>query len=1233
MNTAPLNALEKKVHPQKLDALTFPLYGKRLIEASAGTGKTYTIASLYLRLLLGLGEKGSAHAKPLTVDQILVVTFTKVATEELRERIRGRIHDMCLALQERLNSDSLDTAPPQDPFFAALFAEIEDKKSAIKTLILAKQQMDEACIFTIHGFCQRMLTQNAFESGSRFENNFVTSEQELRLQTVQDFWRKYFYPLSAPVLKNILYIWSSPEALLADIQHFLARDVQIVSPRFKTDDLEAQIKAKLQVLAQMKEKWQQDRHLAANVLDLAQEHGVVLRKGSYNENTLQPVIESIDKWAESDLLNIPDKLANFSQAKLQKATTKKSTGKLPDIPLFVAIEHFLEEEATNMDILPACRAFAIEKITQMLQKEKNREQLLAFDDLLSQLATALRQDKQGVLVTRIREQFPIAMIDEFQDTDPLQYQIFSQIYEPIAQQEKESGLFMIGDPKQAIYAFRGADIYTYLQAKEAVSEQYQLFTNWRASADMVSAVNTLFSRTDKPFAKSHIDFYPVKARDNAKKMGWYVQDKKQKALVFYNKEDPEVLTQNQYIDTMAVLTVQQIQALLEESQQGQSYIVNDKGEKQSIQPQDIAVLVRTGKQAQKIKELLAHQGIASVYLSNRDNVFAQEVCRDLYQILKAILSPEDERSLRTALATKLFDLNADELDALNYDEVKWQNCVDEFISFKEIWQKKGIMPCIRTLLFKRDIPLLLQRKPNGERILTDLLHLADLLQEAAYSLESENALFHWFYETMMQVDNNLEAQQLRLESERNLVQIITIHKSKGLEYKFVFLPFACGFRKETTALFHETQSNEVALKLDLSQEKEHQDLADEERLAEDLRLVYVALTRAKYACFVGISDRKTRSNSKKSQLIDSGLGYLLLKGQAQNTYNEQLVALCTEDPSIHSIHLAMRLSAQKYRTYENTIPHLEALKQPRYIRSQWISTSYSGLIRPRYNTSSELDIPQLDIDVADETNEETTTGVSIFDFPKGAAAGTCLHSIFEQVDFKHKAPRAEVIHSLLKMYGYMGDLPEATAFLDEELVDRPSIWQPAIEKLVDDVLSTSLDGQALCLKDIPVQQRLAEMEFTFPMQEIQESQINRHILKYDPLSTKAGELQLDLIKYRQSGQIKGFIDLTFCYQGKYYVLDWKSNHLGNTGSDYSPEAIEQAMIEHRYDFQYQIYALALHRFLRTRIKNYRYETHFGGVYYVFLRGVSPQTANGIFYTKPSFALLDGLDKIMEHSQE
>ncbi|WP_217542405.1 exodeoxyribonuclease V subunit beta [Vibrio metschnikovii] len=1175
-----------------LDPLTFPLHGARLIEASAGTGKTFTIAGLYLRLLLGHGNADTRHPTPLTVDQILVVTFTEAATAELRDRIRQRIHQARIAFV-RGSSD--------DPVIQGLLADYADRALAAKVLLQAERQMDEAAVYTIHGFCQRMLTQNAFESGSRFSNEFVTDESQLKAQVVADYWRRQFYPLPLNLAAEVRRLWPSPQALLDKIGGYLTGAPLTLSVEAMKGDLTALYHDGLSRIADLKQQWLAScRDLPSSIQD-SDLHAAT-------KKALLTRLELLNLWANQPhhQLDLPSELSDFAQSALE---AKAKKGNPPQHALFTIIEQFLQ---TPISLAAPLLAHAILHCRERLAQAKAQKQWLSFDDLLTQLSAAIDHDQLGLLTERIRTLYPVAMIDEFQDTDPLQYSIFSRIYLPKA----ECGLLMIGDPKQAIYGFRGADIFTYIKARQQVSAHYTLGTNWRSSAQMVSAVNQLFSSSASPFMYDQdIPFLPVAASPNADKRQWLLNGHSQPALTYWLQEADKPIPKTEYLSCMAKACASQIQTILSAAQHQQAYFETGKGQK-IVQAGDIAVLVRTGNEGRMIKQALAEQGIASVYLSNRDSVFSSDVAQNLQRLVQAVLTPDDDRTLRACLASPLFAFDAASLDALNNDEVVWENAVNEFKAYRQLWIERGVLPMLRSVMSKRHLAERWLEEQNGDRLLTDFMHIGELLQQARQEIESDHGLLRWLAQAISDAEQGIggrDEQIQRLESEQNLVQIVTIHKSKGLEYDLVFLPFVAGYREASKGKYYDSVNDQTVL--DITDSSAALEQADKERLAEDLRLLYVALTRAVYGCFIGLAPlRNGRSTKEPTGVHLSAIGYLLQNGQEAGIA-ELHSALNAQVRDAIVVTAPPPLQNEPFTALVAEKPILKAQTLHTHIDRYWRLTSYSALVKHSsklaYDEAS-LEISGFDIDSGDEQNQALLLEPerSIFTFPRGATPGTFLHSLFEEVEFTESASSDENQQRII-------------ALMEREHIELE--WLPVLQQLVDTVLATPLDGKALRLNQKTAQQRLVEMEFLLPVEVLSAPALNRIIQRYDPLSAKAGELGF----YPVQGMLKGFIDLVFEHQGKYYLLDWKSNHLGDEIGAYHGERLKAAMVEHRYDLQYQLYALALHRFLRSRLADYDYQRHFGGVYYLFLRGIDGHSEHGIFSTKPSLELLTEMDALID----
>ncbi|SNY64872.1 exodeoxyribonuclease V subunit beta [Enterobacter sp. CC120223-11] len=1165
---------------ESLNPLRLPLTGERLIEASAGTGKTYTIAALYLRLLLGLGGE-AAFVRPVDVEELLVVTFTEAATEELRGRIRSNIHELRIACL-RNSTDN--------PLYASLLEEIPDRDQAADVLLLAERQMDEAAVFTIHGFCQRMLSLNAFESGMLFEQQLIEDESRLRFQACADFWRRHCYPLPREVAEAVYASWKGPQALLKSIDRYLQGE----APQLKTlpsdETLIARHQQIIEQIAGIKAGW---LATVGEIADLLEHSDLDRRK--FNRGNQGKWIEKISSWAgvENTGYELPDSLEKFAQSFLFSRT--KEGGNPPVHPLFDTIENLLAAPPSLNDLVISR---AMVEIREAVAREKLRRGEMGFDDMLSRLDQALQSESGEALAAAIRQRFPVAMIDEFQDTDPQQYRIFRRIW----RRQPDTALLLIGDPKQAIYAFRGADIFTYMRARGDVAAHYTLDTNWRSAPGMVESVNQLFSLSDNPFMFRDIPFLPVKSAPKNQTLRFELKGEDQPAMSFWLMPGNNVGS-GDYQAFMAQLCAGQIRDWLSAGQRGDALLW--RGEKaRPVQASDITVLVRNRQEAGLVRDALNALGIPSVYLSNRDSVFETPEAQELLWVLQAVLAPERESSLRSALASSLFGLNAQDIERLNLDELAWDALVEEFSQYRQLWQQRGVMAMLRALMAARNIAENLLATHGGERRLTDILHLSELLQEAAGQLESEHALMRWLVQQIGGPDSGASSQQMRLESDKHLVQIVTVHKSKGLEYSLVWLPFIARYRKQDQAFYHDRST--FAAVLDLHNSEESLELAEAERLAEDLRLLYVALTRAIWHCSLGIAPLSPRRSDKatETELHHSALGRLVQKGEAKDAAGLEacLRSLCNDHVALH---IATLPEGSRWQAIAPEMPELSAREMTVRIVDDWRVTSYSGLQQRGHSVAQDL-LPRLDIDAAGVAEATEEPELTPHHFPRGASPGTFLHSLFEEIDFTQPVSETWMLEQL-----------ERNGF--------EAKWAPVLTQWLTTVLQTPLSLAGVSLSQLTGKDKQVEMEFYLPIEQLlMPQQLDALIRQHDALS--AGCPPLD---FRQvSGMLKGFIDLVFRHDGRYYLLDYKSNWLGESSEAYTQTAMAQAMQSHRYDLQYQLYSLALHRYLRHRLQDYDYDTCFGGVIYLFLRGVDGcDSGQGIFATRPERALIDGLDRL------
>ena len=1217
-----------------LNPLTLPLTDRRLIEASAGTGKTYTISGLYLRLLLGDENKA-----PLTCEQILVVTFTNAATAELRDRIRKRIK----ACYQRFIGLTID-----DPFIEALFLQTpkEEHHITLQRLNLALQSLDEASIFTIHGFCQRILSDMAFESALLFESEFTLDDSEYLHHSVCDYWREACYNISEFLAYTLLNEkLDQPSSLMQQIRPLLGANQ--AKANIKPQKFASISQALTEQITRLQSTWESEKEQIFALLHSLPLNGTIYGKKADNFPKLAQMLDELDNWSnkwQQGFKVLPpakamDKLA-LHNIKLNKG------GELPtaqQAPFLAQIENFNTSAAL---IVPAFLYEARQRINERFTQLKQDNNILSPDDLLLTLAGALDQllnDRAAPLEENtsstfklsdslrksIFTRFPIALIDEFQDTDPLQFAIFSSIYPEIndstitneTESQSKQTLLMIGDPKQAIYAFRGADIFTYINARKNTQHHYNLDTNYRSSKLMVNGVNQLFQNNTNPFISDEIPFESVDSADNGTKVIKQSDSSAEALKIRLLSEDPESgLNKTDARQQLANDTANQIANLLNDAQTNDCQLVTKENELgQQLKAKDIAILVRDRNEAAVMREALNERNIGAVFLS-RDSVMSSHDAREMLLILRALENPKNERAIRSALACRLIGYSAKQIDDFNQSETKRAEVLEEFHKLNHIWLTRGIMPALLSFAAKEKLLERLRQEPQSERRLTDFRHIAELLQQKSAELDGMTALLNWF-EQEINLGRNSEEQQLRLDSEQNLVQIVTIHKSKGLEYPICFIPFISLARTTTDTrpsplLFHKNDK----LIWDLEGTKEGWETLKQEILAEDLRLLYVALTRPIYRCYLSIANHSRKNNSGvSSYLYKTAIGYLLNITEKNCPFAQIQTAierLLSNAISMDIIDPNAAIVPFNPQTDPSLAFDLKALTPAPKPLIPWRVGSYSGLVKHLPHESvqpgAEDEIFDLDTPVFEEDIIEPQ--IDRFSFERGANAGSFMHLVLELIDFENSETELEThLPVAMKQYGF-----------DEKN------WYKVLYHWYIDILHTPLNGADnaahLSLATLSPANKLVEMEFYLPLTKIEDRQLSQLLTNYG----YSGNFIFDEFK----GMLKGFIDLTFEFDGRFYIADYKSNHLGDTFSDYNQVNMAAAISSHRYDLQYLIYTLALHRYLRLKLPNYDYDTHFGGCYYLFLRGMSQaHTNSGVFFDKPEKALIVALDNLFSQNNQ
>ncbi|MDE1169202.1 MAG: exodeoxyribonuclease V subunit beta [Pseudomonas sp.] len=1205
-------------------ALAFPLRGSQLIEASAGTGKTFTISALYLRLVLGHGGEAAGFGRELLPPQILVVTFTDAATKELRERIRTRLAEAARFFR--------DETPAPDDLITQLRNEFEPQRWAAcaNRLDIAAQWMDEAAVSTIHSWCQRMLREHAFDSGSLFTQTLETDHSDLLGEVLRDYWRRFCYSMQGATLSWVRSHWGSPDALLPRVRAMFGRTRASSSVAEPAELIASCLEQRQSALRDLKAPWVQ---WAAELRDICLQ--AVATKAADGRKLqaryFEPWFEKISTWAGDDSLEDLDIGTGFTRLTPQ-GMAEAWKGTPPDHPGLDA----MSELPAALKALPTPDAAVLEHAARWVgtrfEEEKRRRAEMGFDDMLVRLDNALQGNAGERLASLIREQFPVALIDEFQDTDPVQYRIFESIYH-IEANLPDSGLFLIGDPKQAIYAFRGADIYTYLRARQATTGRlHTLGTNFRSSHAMVESVNHVFNVAEqRPGGRgaflfrqggdNPVPFLPVLAQ--GRKEFLQVDGQPVPALNLWQLQSEQPLSGLVYRQQLAGACASEIVRLLNGGQLGSHGFIKGDEALRGVQPSDIAILVRDGKEAQAVRGELAARGVRSVYLSDKDSVFAAQEAHDLLSWLKACAEPDAERPLRGALASITLNLSLAELEQLNQDELAWEKRVMQFRGYRSVWRSQGVLPMLRKLLHDFQLPLALIARSDGERVLTNLLHLSELLQQASGELDGEQALIRHLSEHLALSGQAGEEQILRLESDEQLVKVVTIHKSKGLEYPLVFLPFICSAKpvdgKRLPLAFHDDQGD---IQITLSPTDEQIALADDERLAEDLRLLYVALTRAQHACWLGVADLK-RGNTKESVLHRSALGYLMGGGEPLPESSALARWLLDLQQGCDAIAQAPMPEADGllYTPPRNQATLLKPRQPKRRAAENWWIASYSALrISEGIVEGSDQapDSPQAQKLYDDERldpdapREVPALSGDIHRFPRGPNPGTFLHGLLEwagREGFAEVGQQPEVIEKMVarrcNRRGWTGWINTLNGWL-QHFIHAPL-------HLADDVAPVTLAGLG---------QYQIEMEFWFASHKVDVGHMDGLVRQY----THQGIARAPAEGAMLNGMFKGFIDLCFEHDGRYYVADYKSNWLGGDDSAYTDAAMTSAILDHRYDLQYVLYLLALHRQLKARLPDYDYDQHVGGALFIFLRGTA-SASQGLYYTRPPRELIEQLDEL------
>lgn len=1213
--------------------LQLPLHGVRLIEASAGTGKTFTLATLFTRLVV---------ERRLRIGQILAVTFTEAATQELRRRIRERLvlaaslvpdapspvvgADLAASESSAIQSPDAPSASvgaaqaatdladdPSRPgpllhetpdilltraILATHLAGASETPAALRRrLQQAVEEIDLAAVFTIHGFCARVLREHALESGQAFAApELLANDRELLGEVAADLWRQR--AADAVMAEDLIALWSGgPDALASDLRALVRHWQLLPSPAPPVPDPTPIRHAAAQALvAALHAHGGTAYDAIASAFDNKVFDGRRARRASFEKAFEQLWNGSADAHWVLDEKGHLDKLL---PARMREFCKDCAHDRVPCSPLFEALQVWHQadlqaqqwQQQRRIRLLHALRDDAIARLALL----KRQRRVQTYDDLVDGVAHALQGAQADALVKRLRTQYAIALVDEFQDTDDRQWSIFSNVFGegPLARAAGlEPALFLIGDPKQAIYGFRGGDVRTYLAAAMTAELAPPLSHNFRSRPGVLAAIDALYAQAGyaEAFLTDGIAFHPVQAGTKRVDEDLQCEGVTAPALTLWRapeppppaKGKPKPWSAGRARELATAACVAAIRGWLAGGRDGTATVCG-----RPVQAGDIAVLVRSHGEATRIQQALGAVGIPAV-AAGKQSLFATEEALELLALLQALLDPGDDSRLRAALATVLIGEDAIAIAALERDGERHRRWQQQALDWRERWQRGGPLALIGELGATHGQRLL--ALVDGERRLTNYLQLAELLQEADARALGPHGLVDWLSRRIANADDNDEAQQLRLESDARRVQIVTLHKSKGLEYPLVFLPYIGIGRSDKGAGRHcVVHAPELGRQLHWKTERDDPSWSaaeaawKQEQRAEDARLLYVGLTRAEHALWIASGPFHQHERTALSAMLRA-------LDALQGAAGEGTVVVDTSTPPAHLPRLPAPREAQ--------VPL--ARNPQRHIAPEWWVYSFTQLANADAGAATD---PMASATVvgsggSDEPSGSEAVAVAVatdaepFD-PRfaGNRFGVVMHDVFERCDFAawqawrpgQPAPdgQAAPILEALQRGGYAKD------DLDDGL--------RMLTALIGHTLTVALP-EGTRLADVPEPQRRNEMEFHFAMRPTRVDALLALLHRFGVV----GDRQAFGARQRLEGLMTGLIDLTYSVDARWYVLDYKSNRLPS----YAAAALARAMAHSEYELQALIYTVALHRWLRFRLgEAYDYARDFGGVRYLFCRGL------------------------------
>ena len=1248
--------------------------GTHVLEASAGTGKTWTITTL-VAAALALGR--------VTPSRVLTVTFTRAATAELRVRVRERLAELAALLAHDQPDDTVDVLVeaelatgvhgPSTSTAAARAA----RETVRRRLLDALADADAIGVDTMHGWAATLLGQ----FGDLLGLEAPTADAESALPPDAELTERGTLVAAAttPLAQWIGFterIASSEglaqvaRALLAGVANVELRDVDnaaIDTSAAALAALEAMCRDAEALHARLAADWAEHKEAYALRIERARQAGH-LSRNKWRDDALQRRVPIMTRLlgdiAAYFMLSASDAkhVSYFGATELATAVNK---GKPP-----VSLGAFADDLVQLLAMLPAVRAalaVPLATFARVVQDALPRR-ATDFDDLLRLVAEGLEREPQ--VARRVRASADLVLIDESQDTDPLQWRIFATLFH---RTDEAKRLVLVGDPKQSIYRFRNAEVAVYLEARaQATGAPHTLDTNFRSDPLLVEAVNALYEVAGPVFGDG-VSFERVQARRTTPELCPPTST----PLCFV--AIPAEITNGAVHQTRLAVAddlAQRIAQLLHAPAGERLQLVRGAEAARNVQARDCAVLVQTNTQSRLIVQALRRAGVHAVAAS-RVAVTQSATAQDVAAVLRALESPGDRAALREAALTSLLrpalglepgDPPAVILEALDGDGGRR---LDEALrAARARWTTFGVLDAWITL--DRDLGLSshVATQPEAERRLTDVRHLLELLAaHEARQRATPTDVLRWLAERMAERSiDQLTAEELeeRLESDEDAVRVLTLHASKGLEFPLVWLPFAWmpptsrpPTRHKPLIRQYDAEHGVVRGVVPVSSEalSAHPVAAAEQEALrlEHQRLLYVALTRARSACTVYVSDLDKHAGSPLGTL----LGATASKADPSRVMSARAAALAARGTGITLQRMSDAVRQAPASAPAPADPTLSARPWQRGVAldTLWRRGSFTALARGSFSGTATLplaatgalaealdaldafdDVRDASADEGDDRvpfasvpapEREAAPRVPLADLPRGRAAGNALHDVFERAvpQQANAALLAQLVPDALRRHG-----------LDDAL------WSDTLARAIDEACDVPLAGLGdvpwPSLRTLATGRTFTELTFDFAVAhssgDTSATVVRaRHMARVFrdhpggavPMEYADAIAALDFLPLR--GLLTGAIDLVAQHDGRWFLLDYKSNHLGDTVAHYTMDAMQHAMTEHHYVLQYHLYLVALHRFLRLRQPAYDYDRHVGGIGYLFVRGLDvAHPGAGVFADRPPRSRIEALDALL-----